>query len=214
MFISQLSGFDSTGGALPRPLHMQIRVRAHANRVEARSGAQRRPRASPAAATSSPSAASTSSSAMATPSSPRRRLARRTLTYMPRPEDGTSRTVTLIPGDGIGPPVTGVVCQVMEPMHAPVYLSGGREDERARLDVAMHGGGAHAPATRDVPEHGLRQPSRLDMQLWKELDLSTSPAHCANVSPEEFRNLTISSRVSLTYDLMFASLRRRACKLL
>lgn len=41
---------------------------------------------------------------------------------MPRPGDGTPRPVTLIPGDGIGPLVTGAVCQVMEAMHAPVYF--------------------------------------------------------------------------------------------
>ena len=33
-----------------------------------------------------------------------------------------TRTVTLIPGDGIGPLVTGAVEQVMEVMHAPVFF--------------------------------------------------------------------------------------------
>ncbi|CAI8588500.1 unnamed protein product [Vicia faba] len=46
----------------------------------------------------------------------------RSVTYMPRPGDGTPRSVTLIPGDGIGPLVTGAVEQVMEAMHAPVYF--------------------------------------------------------------------------------------------
>ncbi|KAK9944361.1 hypothetical protein M0R45_009934 [Rubus argutus] len=46
----------------------------------------------------------------------------RSVTYMPRPGDGTPRCVTLIPGDGIGPLVTNAVEQVMEAMHAPVFF--------------------------------------------------------------------------------------------
>ncbi|PPD79652.1 hypothetical protein GOBAR_DD23425 [Gossypium barbadense] len=46
----------------------------------------------------------------------------RSVTYMPRPGDGAPRAVTLIPGDGIGPLVTGAVEQVMEAMHAPLYF--------------------------------------------------------------------------------------------
>ncbi|KAK4401323.1 Isocitrate dehydrogenase [NAD] regulatory subunit, mitochondrial [Sesamum angolense] len=49
-------------------------------------------------------------------------IASRSVTYMPRPGDGAPRPVTLIPGDGIGPLVTGAVEQVMEAMHAPVYF--------------------------------------------------------------------------------------------
>ena len=33
----------------------------------------------------------------------------RYVNYMPQPSDGAPRAVTLIPGDGIGPLVTGVV---------------------------------------------------------------------------------------------------------
>ncbi|KAA8535933.1 hypothetical protein F0562_028411 [Nyssa sinensis] len=46
----------------------------------------------------------------------------RSVTYMPRPGDGAPRAVTLIPGDGIGPLVTGAVERVMGAMHAPVYF--------------------------------------------------------------------------------------------
>ena len=58
----------------------------------------------------------------ASPSLPFLNESRRSVTYMPRPGDGTPRPVTLIPGDGIGPMVTGAVVQVMEAMHAPVYF--------------------------------------------------------------------------------------------
>jgi isocitrate dehydrogenase (NAD+) len=47
---------------------------------------------------------------------------RRTVTYMPRPGDGAPRAVTLLPGDGIGPLVTGAAVQVMKAMHAPVFF--------------------------------------------------------------------------------------------
>ncbi|KAL0001566.1 hypothetical protein SO802_015347 [Lithocarpus litseifolius] len=46
----------------------------------------------------------------------------RSVTYMPRPGDGAPLAVMLIPGDMIGPLVTGVVEQVMEAMHALVYF--------------------------------------------------------------------------------------------
>lgn len=49
-------------------------------------------------------------------------MQRRSVTYMPRPGDGAPRAVTLLPGDGIGPLVTGAAVQVMKAMHAPVYF--------------------------------------------------------------------------------------------
>uniref|UniRef100_A0A1J3K5Y7 Isocitrate dehydrogenase [NAD] regulatory subunit 3, mitochondrial n=1 Tax=Noccaea caerulescens TaxID=107243 RepID=A0A1J3K5Y7_NOCCA len=108
----------------------------------------------------------------------------RSITYMPRPGDGAPRTVTLIPGDGIGPLVTGAVEQVMEAMHAPVHFE--------RYEVRGH--------MRKVPEEviesvkrnkvclkgGLATPvgggvSSLNMQLRKELDIFASLVNCINV---------------------------------
>ena len=42
------------------------------------------------------------------------------LTYMPKPGSGQTKTVTLIPGDGIGPEVTDAVVQVVDALEAPI----------------------------------------------------------------------------------------------
>lgn len=48
------------------------------------------------------------------------RLFKRDVTYFPRPGDSSVRTVTLIPGDGIGPEITKAVVQVFEAMKVPI----------------------------------------------------------------------------------------------
>ncbi|XP_075473723.1 isocitrate dehydrogenase [NAD] regulatory subunit 1, mitochondrial [Primulina tabacum] len=113
-----------------------------------------------------------------------RLLSIRSVTYMPRPGDGTPRAVTLIPGDGIGPLVTGAVEQVMEAMHAPVYFE--------KYDI--HGDMKSAPPeviesikkNKVCLKGGLRTPvgggvSSLNMLLRKELDLYASLVHCFNL---------------------------------
>ncbi|GFY87820.1 isocitrate dehydrogenase 1 [Actinidia rufa] len=102
---------------------------------------------------------------------------------MPRPGDGTPRAVTLIPGDGIGPLVTGAVEQVMAVMHAPVYFE--------RYEI--HGDMKSAPQelinsikkNKVCLKGGLMTPvgggvSSLNVQLRKELDLYASLVHCCN----------------------------------
>ena len=42
------------------------------------------------------------------------------MTYVPSPGDARRQTVTLIPGDGIGPEVCGAVVKVVEAMGAPI----------------------------------------------------------------------------------------------
>ena len=42
------------------------------------------------------------------------------MTYVPSPGDARRQTVTLIPGDGIGPEVCGAVTKVVEAMGAPI----------------------------------------------------------------------------------------------
>jgi isocitrate dehydrogenase (NAD+) len=103
---------------------------------------------------------------------------------MPRPGDGAPRAVTLIPGDGLGPLVTGAVRQVMEAMHAPVYFE--------TYDV--HGDMPTVPPAvidsirrnKVCIKGGLATPvgggvSSLNMQLRKELDLYASLVHCSNL---------------------------------
>lgn len=46
--------------------------------------------------------------------------ARGLMTYVPSPGDARRQTVTLIPGDGIGPEVCGAVVKVVEAMGAPI----------------------------------------------------------------------------------------------
>ncbi|XP_031379387.1 isocitrate dehydrogenase [NAD] regulatory subunit 1, mitochondrial isoform X2 [Punica granatum] len=108
----------------------------------------------------------------------------RSVTYMPRPGDGAPRAVTLIPGDGIGPMVTGAVEQVMSAMHAPVYFE--------KYDV--HGDMKRVPEeviesikkNKVCLKGGLKTPvgggvSSLNVQLRKELDLYASLVNCFNL---------------------------------
>jgi isocitrate dehydrogenase (NAD+) len=103
---------------------------------------------------------------------------------MHRPGDGTPRPVTLIPGDGIGPLVTGAVEQVMEAMHAPVYFE----------KFIVHGDMKAVPAevlesirkNKVCLKGGLITPmgggvSSLNVQLRKELDLYASLVNCFNL---------------------------------
>ncbi|XP_030923922.1 isocitrate dehydrogenase [NAD] regulatory subunit 3, mitochondrial isoform X2 [Quercus robur] len=120
----------------------------------------------------------------------------RSVTYMPRPGDGAPRAVTLIPGDGIGPLVTGAVEQVMEAMHAPIYFE--------RYDV--HGDMKRVPEevmdsirkNKVCLKGGLATPmgggvNSLNMQLRKELDLYASLVNCFNLPglPTRHENVDI-----------------------
>uniref|UniRef100_A0A2C9WD01 Isopropylmalate dehydrogenase-like domain-containing protein n=1 Tax=Manihot esculenta TaxID=3983 RepID=A0A2C9WD01_MANES len=120
----------------------------------------------------------------------------RSVTYMPRPGDGAPRPVTLIPGDGIGPLVTGAVEQVMEAMHAPVYFE--------RYEV--HGDMKKVPEeviesikkNKVCLKGGLATPmgggvSSLNVQLRKELDLYASLVNCFNLPglPTRHQNVDI-----------------------
>ncbi|KAK9666681.1 hypothetical protein RND81_14G203200 [Saponaria officinalis] len=121
----------------------------------------------------------------------------RSITYMPRPGDGTPRPVTLIPGDGIGPLVTNAVEQVFDAMHAPVYFE--------RFDD-IHGDMKKIPETliesirknRVCIKGGLMTPvgggvSSLNVQLRRELDLYASLVHCFNLTglPTRHENVDI-----------------------
>ncbi|XP_020235693.1 isocitrate dehydrogenase [NAD] regulatory subunit 1, mitochondrial isoform X2 [Cajanus cajan] len=113
-----------------------------------------------------------------------RRIQTRSVTYMHRPGDGTPRAVTLIPGDGIGPLVTGAVEQVMAAMQAPVFFEkfevhGNMKampqkvmDSIRRNKVCLKGG-LVTPMGGGV--------SSLNVQLRKELDLYASLVNCINL---------------------------------
>ncbi|KAG8662862.1 isocitrate dehydrogenase [NAD] regulatory subunit 1, mitochondrial isoform X2 [Manihot esculenta] len=131
-----------------------------------------------------------------TPSPCSRFTSRRSVTYMPRPGDGAPRAVTLIPGDGIGPLVTGAVEQVMEAMHAPVYFE----------KFEVHGDMKKVPAeviesirkNKVCLKGGLATPmgggvSSLNVQLRKELDLYASLVNCFNLPglPTRHQNVDI-----------------------
>ncbi|CAI0407733.1 unnamed protein product [Linum tenue] len=110
--------------------------------------------------------------------------AARSITYMPRPGDGTPRAVTLIPGDGMGPLVTGAVEQVMEAMHAPVYF----ERYEVRGDMKAFPSEVIESIRRNKVclKGGLITPvgggvSSLNVQLRKELDLYASLVNCRNM---------------------------------
>lgn len=108
----------------------------------------------------------------------------RSITYMPRPGDGAVRGVTLLPGDGIGPLVTGAVVDVMKAMHAPLYFEefevSGKMDKMPdevlvsiRKNKVCLKGGLATPVGGGV--------SSLNVQLRRELDLFASLVHCFNL---------------------------------
>jgi isocitrate dehydrogenase (NAD+) len=102
----------------------------------------------------------------------------------PRPGDGTPRAITLIPGDGIGPLVTGAVRQVMEAMHAPVYFE--TYDVHGDMPAVPPAVIESIRRNKVCLKGGLATPvgggvSSLNMQLRKELDLYASLVHCSNM---------------------------------
>ncbi|XP_002985211.2 isocitrate dehydrogenase [NAD] regulatory subunit 1, mitochondrial isoform X1 [Selaginella moellendorffii] len=109
---------------------------------------------------------------------------RRNITYMPRPGDGAPRAVTLIPGDGIGPLVTGAVVEVMKALHAPVYFEA--YEVTGKMDKVPHELMDSIRKNKVCLKGGLATPvgggvSSLNVQLRKELDLFASLVHCFNL---------------------------------
>lgn len=109
----------------------------------------------------------------------------RSVTYMPRPGDGAPRTVTLIPGDGIGPLVTGAVEQVMDAMHAPVIFEK-FGDCHGDMKVVPQEVMESIKKNKVCLKGGLMTPmgggvSSLNLQLRKELDLYASLVNCVNL---------------------------------
>ena len=76
--------------------------------------------------------------------------------FMPSPGDGQPRRVTLIPGDGIGPEVTGAVERVVSRMGIPIVWD--------RFDT-LHGSNADGSPRSDVPREVLESIRRNRMCL-------------------------------------------------
>ncbi|KAE8701259.1 Isocitrate dehydrogenase regulatory subunit 1 [Hibiscus syriacus] len=105
----------------------------------------------------------------------------RSVTYMPRPGDGAPRAVTLIPGDGIGPMVTGAVEQVM---HAPVYFE--RYEVHGDMDRVPEEVIQSIKKNKVCLKGGLATPmgggvSSVNVQLRRELDLYASLVNSFNL---------------------------------
>ncbi|GLC76351.1 hypothetical protein PLESTF_001770200, partial [Pleodorina starrii] len=116
--------------------------------------------------------------------------ARGVLTYLPSPGDGASSTVTLIPGDGIGPEVTKSVVDVVAAMGAPItwerfdYLSGSEGGKLPRTSVpqeilnSIRRNGVCLKGTLFTPlDANNTNTQSLNVQLRKDLDLHVNVVH-------------------------------------
>ena len=84
--------------------------------------------------------------------------ARSLMTYVPLPGDGRPHTVTLIPGDGVGPEVTEAVVEVVEALGAPIIwerCAGSNDTSVSRTAVAVRARRMVGPKTSKtfVPPH-------------------------------------------------------------
>jgi hypothetical protein len=80
--------------------------------------------------------------------------ARELLTYMPKPGSGKAKTVTLIPGDGIGPEVTDSVVQIVDALEAPIVWE---RCAAARRGLRRRSGGVRAAAATSRVFFGQRR---------------------------------------------------------
>ncbi|KAH9662433.1 iso dh domain-containing protein [Citrus sinensis] len=108
----------------------------------------------------------------------------RSVTYMPRPGDGAPRAVTLLPGDGIGPLVTGAVEQKYE-VHGDMKRVPEEVIKSIKKNKVCLKGGLATPMGGGV--------SSLNMQLRRELDLYASLVNCFNLRglPTRHENVDI-----------------------
>jgi len=111
------------------------------------------------------------------------------ITYVPKPEDARPQTVTLLPGDGIGPELCNAAVDVVAAMHAPIQwerfddLKGNLVDGRATPSIPNHilesikrnkaclKGTLYTPLTKTTATESL------NVQLRKQLDLYVHLVH-------------------------------------
>mmetsp|Transcript_2110 Transcript_2110/g.3374 ORF Transcript_2110/g.3374 Transcript_2110/m.3374 type:complete len:384 (-) Transcript_2110:327-1478(-) len=111
-------------------------------------------------------------------------------TSIPSPGDGQLHTVTLIPGDGIGPEVTNAVVEVIEALGAPIAwerfddLSGSMSDgsprqtvPKAVLESIRRNGVALKGTLFTQLDQKNTNTQSLNVQLRKDLDLHVNLVH-------------------------------------
>ncbi|CAI7916662.1 unnamed protein product [Closterium sp. NIES-54] len=103
---------------------------------------------------------------------------------MPRPGESAPRTVTLLPGDGIGPLVADAVVQVLAAMRAPVQfevceISGRMPRLPAEVLDSLHRNGVGLKGGLATPVGG--GVSSLNMRLRQELDLFANLVFCHDI---------------------------------
>ncbi|XAR58042.1 Isocitrate dehydrogenase (NAD(+)) [Bertholletia excelsa] len=118
----------------------------------------------------------------------------RFLTSMTRPEDGSPKTVTLIPGDGIGPLLTDAVEQVMEAVRAPVRFE--RQEVRGDMNRVPEEVIESIRKNKVCVKGVLITPtgggvSSLNVQIRKQLDLYASLVHCFNMQGVQTRHQNV-----------------------
>ncbi|GBF92681.1 hypothetical protein Rsub_05050 [Raphidocelis subcapitata] len=112
------------------------------------------------------------------------------LTYMPKPGSGQRKTVTLIPGDGIGPEITDAVVQIVDALEAPIVwerfdgLSGSMPDGTPRTEVpkevldSIRKNGVCLKGTMYTALSKKNTSTQsLNVQLRKDLDLVVNLVH-------------------------------------
>eukprot|EP01025_Chloroclados_australasicus_P060461 TRINITY_DN775_c0_g2_i1.p1 TRINITY_DN775_c0_g2~~TRINITY_DN775_c0_g2_i1.p1 ORF type:complete len:374 (-),score=50.62 TRINITY_DN775_c0_g2_i1:145-1185(-) len=94
------------------------------------------------------------------------------MAYFPKPGDYTFKTVTLIPGDGVGPEVTASVCSVVAALKAPIQWE--------RFDVTGNSGET-SNIPKDLKESILRNRVCLKGTLFTPLSKSNTNTQSFNV---------------------------------
>lgn len=115
-------------------------------------------------------------------------------TSIPKPGAGASRTVTLIPGDGIGPEITKSVVDVVEALGAPIKwerfdnLSGSLPDGKPNKQVpqevldSIRKNGVALKGTLFTPlDKNNTNTQSLNVQLRKDLDLYVNLVHGVSI---------------------------------
>jgi isocitrate dehydrogenase (NAD+) len=105
-----------------------------------------------------------------------RKLTTSKMTYVPNPGDATEKTVTLLPGDGIGPEVTSAVEEVVRFLRAPIAFE--------RFD-GISGANADGTPMEQAPEEVMRSLKRnkvcLKGTLWAPLYKENTNTQSLNV---------------------------------
>uniref|UniRef100_A0A6U2F8Z1 Isopropylmalate dehydrogenase-like domain-containing protein n=1 Tax=Chlamydomonas euryale TaxID=1486919 RepID=A0A6U2F8Z1_9CHLO len=135
-----------------------------------------------------------------------RSAARGLMTTVHSPGDGRTRTVTLIPGDGVGPEITNVVTKVVGALGAPIVWErfdslsgsvGGKTATDVPKDVieSIKRNGVCLKGTlfTHINSYKFTDSQSLNVQLRKQLDMHVNLVHGFSIPgvPSRFQNLDI-----------------------